>query len=82
MIFISNYYIKKLIGDADWYFDGTFVYPNHFIQLIVILYRDDILGKIFPAFYSLINNKKELGYIYLFKKYIILFQEKNLEKLI
>ena len=68
MIFISNYYIKKLINASHWYIDCTFVYPNDFNQLIVILYRDDILGKRFPGLYALINNKKEPGYLYLFKK--------------
>ena len=68
MIFISNFFIRKLQSSTHWYVDGTFVYPNEFSQLIVILYRDDILEKRFPGLYALINNKKYEGYKFMFEK--------------
>ena len=40
IIFISNYFIKKLRESEHYYIDGTFVYPQGFKQLIVILYYD------------------------------------------
>ena len=37
IIFISDYFIKKLNTAKHFYIDGTFVYPKDFKQLIVIL---------------------------------------------
>ena len=65
-IFISNYFIKKLNQVEHLYIDGTFIFPPGFIQLIVILYRDDNSGVRYPGLFALINNKKFEGYKYLF----------------
>ena len=71
IIYISDYFIKKLYSSSHWYIDGTFIYQNGFRQLIVILYYDEILQKRFPGLFTLIKNKKENGYLYLFKKIAI-----------
>ena len=73
MIFVSNFFIRKLSNSKHWYIDGTFVYPEEFSQLIVILFKDDVLGKRFPGHFALINNKKYEGYNLLFNiiKYIL-----------
>ena len=68
VIYISDYFIKKLSFSTHFYIDGTFIFPKDFKQLIVILYYDDLLKKRFPGMYALINNKKEEGYYILFKK--------------
>ena len=68
IIYKSDYFIKKLYSSSHWYIDGTFIYPNGFRWLIVILYYDEILQKRFPGLFTLINNKNENGYIYLLKK--------------
>ena len=67
MIFISNYFIKKLRDSEHFYIDGTFVFPKGFKQLIVILYYDNKSSRRFPGLFALINNKTENGYIELFK---------------
>ena len=48
MIFVSNYFIRKLRASKHFYIDGTFLYPKGFSQLIVILYIDDQSGKRYP----------------------------------
>ena len=68
MIFISNYFIKKLNAAEHIYIDGTFIFPPGFKQFIVILYRDETSGKRYPGLYALINNKKFEGYKLLFEK--------------
>ena len=68
MIFISNYFIRKLRNAKHLYIDGTFVYPDDFEQLIIILYRDEESGIRYPGLFALINNKKEEGYKILFEK--------------
>ena len=68
MIFISNFFIRKLNQANHWFIDGTFVYPSDFSQLIVILYRDINNGKNYPGLFALINNKKKEGYKVLFEK--------------
>ena len=76
-IFISNYFIKKLIQAEHLYIDGTFIFPPGFIQLIVILYRDDNSGVRYPGLFALINNKKFEGYKYLFEKINFLITIEN-----
>ena len=68
MIFISNFFIRKLNQANHWFIDGTFVYPSDFSQLIVILYRDIDNWKNYPGLFALINNKKKEGYKLLFEK--------------
>ena len=57
IIFISDYFIKKLNKSEHYYIDGTFIYPSDFRQMIVILYYDNEKQKRFPGLYALINNK-------------------------
>ena len=66
IIFISDYFIKKLNTAKHFYIDGTYVNSKDFKQLIVILYVDENLNKKFPGLFALINNKKEEGYYILF----------------
>ena len=68
IIYVSDYFIKKLGFSCHFYIDGTFIFPKDFRQLIVILYYDENVKKRFPGLYALINNKKEEGYYFLFKK--------------
>ena len=67
VIYVSDFYIKKLRESKHFYIDGTFVYPKGFKQLIVILYYDQNLEKRYPGVFALINNKTENGYKNLFK---------------
>ena len=40
VIYISNFFIKKL-GESDhYYIDGTFVFPKGFKQMLIILTKD------------------------------------------
>ena len=41
MMFISNFFIRKLNNAKHWYVGGTFVYLEDFAQLMVILYKDE-----------------------------------------
>ena len=59
------------------YIDGTFLNPPGFVQLIVILYRDESSGKRYPGLFALINNKKEAGYIYLLEKIKLILTLEN-----
>ena len=68
VIYISDYFIKKLNKASHFYIDGTFIYPPEFKQLIVILYYDDVINKRMPGLFALINNKKENYYLYLFQR--------------
>ena len=66
-IYIYSYFIRKLRAAEHFYIDGTFVFPNGFKQLLVILYKDNNKNKRFPGAFALINNKKEAGYLELFR---------------
>ena len=68
IIFVSDYFIKKLYKSEHFYIDGTFIYPSDFKQMIVILYFDNEKRKRFPGLFALMNNKKEEGYFYLFTR--------------
>ena len=67
IIFISNYFIRKLRESEHFYIDGTFVYPAGFKQLIIILYYEKKSCKRYPGLFALINNKSQNGYIKLFQ---------------
>ena len=71
MIFCSDFFIKKLLDSHHWYIDGTFLRPEGFSQLIIIIYYDTEQNNKYPDLYSLINNKSLEGYKYLFGKIII-----------
>ena len=77
MIFVSNFFIRKLRNTNHIYIDGTFMYPKGFSQLIVILYIDEESGKRYPGLFALINNKKQEGYKYLFKKILDILTLEN-----
>ena len=62
MIFTSPFQINKIIN-PHLYFDGTFVFPSGFMQMIIILYYDNEIKKRAPGAYILLNNKKEKSYI-------------------
>ena len=81
MIFVSNYFLRKIRAAVHIYIDGTFLYPEGFSQLIVILYRDENSGKRYPGLFALINNKKEEGYKYLFSKIKYLLTLENEDEL-
>ena len=63
IIYVSDFFIKKLRMSRHFYIDGTFVFPEGFKQLIVILYYDEQTKKRYPGIFSLINNKTEAGYL-------------------
>ena len=53
--------------------------PIGFKQLLVILYKDNNKNKRFPGAFALINNKKESGYLELFRSiYNIITLEKSI----
>ena len=81
MIFVSNYFLRKIRAAVHIYIDGTFLYTEGFSQLIVILYRDENSGKRCPGLFALINNKKEEGYKYLFSKIKYLLTLENEDEL-
>ena len=81
MIFISNYFVNKISASTPIYIDGTFLYPDGFKQLIVILYRDDISGIRYPGLFALINNRKYEGYKLLFERIKFILTIENSRKL-
>ena len=59
IIFISPFQIRKIIKTPHLYIDCTFINPQDFYQLIVILYYDIDIQKRSPGCYILINSKTE-----------------------
>ena len=81
IIYISSYFIRKLRAAEHFYIDGTFVFPNGFKQLLVILYKDNNKNKRFPGAFALINNKKEAGYLELFRSIYNIITLENTKEL-
>lgn len=62
VIYMPNYFRRKLRESILYYIDSTFVRPKGFVQLIiVILYYDNKTQKIYFSTFALINNKTEQG---------------------
>lgn len=69
VIFISNFFIKKLGESGHYYIDRTFVFPKGFKQMLIILTKDRLTNKRYPCCFGLINNKTETGYNEFFKSF-------------
>ena len=61
-IFFTDFDIKRLIASEHLLIDGTFVYPMHYMQTIIIMYYDVIIEKMIPWIFIIINNKTQEGY--------------------
>ena len=62
IIWASPFFIKKYTIPGI-YIDGTFVHPDKFKQILIILCYDDITKKRYPGANILINSKYEQTYI-------------------
>ena len=73
IIFFSDFDIKLLIISKHLLIDGTFIYPEGFMQTVIIMFYDVIIEKMIPGFFIIINNKTEEGYIdcFIYLKYCI-----------
>ena len=68
-IYMSDFFINRLKNAKHFYIDGTFVIPNDFMQVIIILYYDEELNKKYPGAYLGLNNKSEISYIKAFLEF-------------
>ena len=57
LIYVSNYFIKKLQQAEHFYIDRTFMHPKGYKQYIVILYYRKKANKRNPGLFALIINK-------------------------
>ena len=62
IIFISNFFINKMRNINYIYVDGTFICPNNFSQIIIILRFAHIINRKYLLSYILINNKTKIEY--------------------
>ena len=60
--YISDFFINILRNINHIYVDGTFICPNNFAQMLIVLGYDPIVEKKYPLSFILINNKNQLGY--------------------
>ena len=65
-IFSSTYHINNIIRTKHIYFDGTFIVPKEFTQLLIVLYIYPIKNIKIPGMYILVNNKREDSYDIIF----------------
>ena len=82
IIFMSNYFIRKLQNALHYYIDDTFIHTPGFKQIIIIMYLDLNFNKRYPALFCLMNNKNKEGYIEIFneiKKIITIENTTNLK---
>ena len=73
IIFFSDFDIKRLIASEHLLIDGTFIYPEGFMQTVIIMFYDVIIEKMIPGIFIILNNKTEEGYIdcFIYLKYYI-----------
>ena len=81
MIFMSPFQVNKIINSPHLYFDGTFVFPPGFMQMLIILYYDNEINKRAPGAYILLNNKKEKSYIQVLRQFKSIISLENTIKL-
>ena len=63
IIWCSPFFIKKLQLTHHIYLDRTFIHPNNFKQLLVVLIYDEGTKSRYPAAYILLNSKLLQSYL-------------------
>ena len=63
IIWCSPFFMKKMQNATHFYIDGTFVRPEGFSQLLVILFYDNTTKARYPGCYILLNTKLFLSYL-------------------
>lgn len=80
ILFFTDFDIKRLIISEHILLDGTFIFPEGFMQTIIIMYYDILIEKMIPGIFIVINNKTFEGYIDCFtyiKNYITKLNNNN-----
>ena len=63
ILFFTDFDIKRFIISEHILLDGTFIFPEGFMQTIIIMYYDILIEKMIPGIFIVINNKTFEGYI-------------------
>ena len=66
-IYAPDFFINRIKDSKHIYIDATFVVPQEFLQILILLFYDDKLCKRYPGAYMVMNNKKETFYITVLK---------------
>ena len=70
IIWCNNENLKRIRKSHHIYIDATFHHPPDYKQLLIIMYKDIITNLKIPAFYILMNGKKEIYYNIVFESII------------
>ena len=70
IIWCNNENLKRIRKSHHLYIDATFHHPPDYKQLLIIMYKDIITNLKIPAFYILMNGKKEIFYNIVFESII------------
>ena len=63
ILLFTDFDIKRFVSSEHILIDGTFIYPEGYMQTIILMYYDYIIDKMIPGIFIIINNKTEEGYI-------------------
>ena len=70
IIWCNNENLKRIRKSHHLYIDAIFHHPPDYKQLLIIMYKDIITNLKIPAFYILMNGKKEIFYNVVFESII------------
>ena len=77
IIWIYNESINSIRKSENIFIYGSFYLDHYYKHLIIIMYKYIITGLKIPLIYILVNGKKEILYIYIFKIVYNIITEKN-----
>ena len=80
-IWSSNQMISRARISNHLFVDGTFHHPINYAQLLIILFKDEIISQYIPCFYILMSNKSEILYDLDFKSILRILTQNNLYKI-
>ena len=66
-IWASESNLQRMKNSKHYFIDGTFIHTINYTQTIVVMYIDTITGLKIPGIYSLLTNKGDDDYNYLFE---------------
>ena len=70
IIWFNNENLKRIRKSHHLYIDVKFHHPPDYKQILIIMYKDIITNLKIPAFFILMNVKKEIYYNILFESII------------
>ena len=78
IIWASDFHIKRMIQNKNFYIDATFIKPNQYTQTLILMFFDEKTEIFIPGLFILMNTKLEEVYSDILKYINVELLQKNI----